>query len=245
MSAASAAGTFNPIGSAGVSLNGGNLEIDTVIGGTTYNNAISAVQSGTITSYVNAATTTLSGTIDIAATKTLTFDAIAGGTPVTDPGATIRLSGPLTGSGTLAVASTTIGTFAAAKGTVLFAANTAGFSGSISLLSGNLRPETPTSLAGQTINLSGGTLQLLNDGNGSGEKQNITAFTLGSLNGSGTVSIGRVGNTFTPYFASAANKTIQLAPDRLEHSYQPDRCQCQRLWARDHHAGDTRCDGDT
>ncbi|QOV90342.1 autotransporter-associated beta strand repeat-containing protein [Humisphaera borealis] len=208
----SAAGTFNPIGSAGVSLNGGNLEIDTVIGGTTYNNAISAVQSGTITSYVNAATTTLSGTIDIAATKTLTFDAIAGGTPVTDPGATIRLSGPLTGSGTLAVASTTIGTFAAAKGTVLFAANTAGFSGSISLLSGNLRPETPTSLAGQTINLSGGTLQLLNDGNGSGEKQNITAFTLGSLNGSGTVSIGRVGNTFTPYFASAANKTIQLAP---------------------------------
>ncbi|MGC4007425.1 MAG: PA14 domain-containing protein [Pirellulales bacterium] len=85
-------GAFNPIGSAKIKLNGGNLVLDTKIGGATYANAIDVTANATIQDVATASTTTLSGPISIPTGNTLTLDALAGGNPASSLGATLRLS---------------------------------------------------------------------------------------------------------------------------------------------------------
>ena len=112
-------GANNPIGTAGVQLSGGNVVLDSKSGSRTFDNVFTVTQDGTIQNIVGNQTITLgSGAngISIAATRTLTLDAITGGnntnnnpTATAYPGATITIAGALTGAGNLTAISTSFG----------------------------------------------------------------------------------------------------------------------------------------
>jgi hypothetical protein len=190
-----APGGNNPIGSAGVVLSGGNLVLDskgaTAAGmGPALNNQITVNQNAVIQSVANASTVTLGGNIAIAANKTLVLDAIAGGQPAADPGANLILAGGITGDNTTTLvirstqknAGTTVNAltalanrvvqqtgFAAQSGLVTLTGNNAGFNGTLNFEPGaNLRVEGVSALSGKTFVMAGGTLQLLDDGDGTG-----------------------------------------------------------------------------
>lgn len=227
-----AAGANNPIGSASINLSGvgAGLVIDskgaTSAGvGNTYANNITVSGTGTtIQSVVNAATTTWSGGIAVNGGSNVTFDAIAGGQPATDPGATLLISGPLTGTGTVNIASTRLGNFPTSLSGAVNFTNTTGFTGTLGVLSGGVaNGHQFATLAG--INLAaGGTLNYLFDGNGSGTpgsspiasqntaSQNVAFDDDITVSGVGTATIvvNRLGTTFTPLYTQAVNKTAKL-----------------------------------
>ncbi|HBJ86830.1 MAG TPA: hypothetical protein DDZ88_23830, partial [Verrucomicrobiales bacterium] len=206
LTGSTAAGAFNPIGSAEIVLAGGNLVLDskgaTFAGiGPSFDNKVTVTENAVIQSVVNAALTTLgssSNGIDIAANKVLVLDAIAGGRPVADPGANLVIAGNITGDATTELiirstqknAGTTITAliaqeqsllqqvgFASQSGVVTLTGNNAGFLGTLSFEAGsNLRVEGVAALSNKTFTMQGGTLQLLDDGDGTGSNTETFNF---------------------------------------------------------------------
>ncbi|MEZ5387073.1 MAG: hypothetical protein R3F13_16315 [Prosthecobacter sp.] len=236
------AGAQNPIGSALIRLNGGNLILDskgaTSTGvGPVFDNAVTILQNATIQSVANASNITLGSStngITLNAGTTLTLDAIAGGrSNPADPGANLIIAGNIVGSGDLRITSTiknaannggatvtnadaTVANIArvafnSARGTVTLTGNNVGFTGGITIdpLS-ILRIEGVPALSGKTFTMTGGSLFLLADGDGTGNRDeapfgfdhNIT------IAGNSTLGVGRVGNT--TYYDQASNKTANI-----------------------------------
>ncbi len=230
-----AGGANNPIGSASVTLSGAGtgLVIDTKGAttsgvGNTYSNNITVTGLGTtIQDVVNAATTTLSGNLAVNSGASVTLDAIAGGQPATDPGASLVISGVVTGSGGITLTSTRLGDFAtSAPGTVAFTGNTSAFTGSLAVTSGFSFNRTFGQFGSASgIDLAGGaTMNYLFDGNGSGTpgsspivsqnlaSENVVFGDNVTVSGAGTATIvaNRLGTTFAPLFPAAVNKTARL-----------------------------------
>ncbi|MDB5322062.1 MAG: putative glycine-rich autotransporter protein [Phycisphaerales bacterium] len=205
---------FSPIGSAGVRLSGGTLVLDTKVGGYTLNNAITMTTDATIQDIASASTVTLTSALAIPDTKTLTIDAIAGGNPITSLGAQLNLPGALSGTGTLNVVSSNVGTLGNTplKGIVNFSGNTSAVTGAITVNGGMLQLNTPTSLAtASSITLNTGGLNLAFDGTGTGVPETIVYSRAPIMTGTGvTIGVNRNGASLAPIFPSAANKTIQI-----------------------------------
>lgn len=213
-----AAGSVNPIGSAKVSLNGGNMVLDPKVGSTTTgltnNNAIDVVQNATIQDVGNAFTTTLSGAISVSSGVTLTLDAIAGGNPATDAPATLALTGPVTGGGTIAFASTVLNDFGPVqKSRFTIGTNFSGFTGNFRVDSGSLLFNN--NIGTRALSLNGGDLAILTDGsNGLGTPENVAITPAGpiTVDASSSITVGRAVSTFGGgvTFITASNKTVQL-----------------------------------
>ncbi|MCX6839893.1 MAG: PA14 domain-containing protein [Verrucomicrobia bacterium] len=240
LTGSSAAGASNPIGSAGIMLNRGNLVLDskgaTAAGnGPVFNNQVTVSQNAVIQSVANASTLTLGSAsrgISIAAGKTLVLDAIAGGISATDPGANLIIAGGITGDNTTSLiirstlknAVTTLSAvnalangvvqqtgFASLSGVVTLTGNNAGFNGALNFEPGsNLRLEGVSSLSGKSFTMAGGTLQMLDDGDGSGGAQNFAFNHAISLTGNATLAVGRTATSQAPYYTQAANKLAQI-----------------------------------
>lgn len=213
----SAAGSFNPLGSAAIKMSGGNVVLDSKIGSltvpTNYNNNIDVTANGTIQSIVSGGSlTTLSGTINVGAGNTLTLDAIAGGNPVSSLGAFVTLAGDLTGAGNINVISTRVGTLpiTPVNGTVFLTGNTSAYTGTMSVGTGaTIQSSNTASTSGLNLGLAGGVINLFSDGNGTGTPESIGFNPDLSVSTTGTVAVGRLGNSFAPYFTQAVNKTVQ------------------------------------
>jgi autotransporter-associated beta strand protein len=210
-----AAGAFNPLGAAGIRLSGGNMVLDSKVGSPTFNNAISVTADGTIQTITNTSTTTLSGGLSVAATKTLTLDAIAGGNPTSSLPATLLISGPLTGSGNINIISTNVGqlTNTPLKGVVALSGVTSGFTGTVNVQTGGILQinNAQSGVTNGSLILNGGTLNLVGDGDGTGQPETLAYGTNVTIASSGsTLSVGRNGTTFFPKFQTASNKTIQI-----------------------------------
>jgi len=230
-------GGNNPIGSAGVVLAGGNLVLDskgaTAAGmGPVFNNQITVNENAVIQSVANASTLTLGGSIGIAANKTLVLDAIAGGRPASDPGATLIVSGGITGDATTTLvirstqknAGTTLNAaaalaegvaqqtgFASQSGMVTLGGNNSGFNGTLNFEPGaNLRVEGVNALSGKNFVMAGGTLQLLDDADGTGGTQNLAFNHAITITGNATLAVGRTATTWAPFFLQASNKRAQI-----------------------------------
>lgn len=175
-----AAGANNPFGSAAIQLNGGNLLIDSHVGGPTFNNIITVSQSGRIFAQTVAGqTTTLGGTVSLATGTTLTLDPAGNTTTGTAPrGAVLRLSGVISGDGAIVQNSSSYGLVAGAytRGEVVLAgANT--FTGGYTALNNSIIRVAVNSVGSYPSITSGafGT-GLLTLGNGSGGTTTITAL---------------------------------------------------------------------
>ncbi|OYW30952.1 MAG: hypothetical protein B7Z47_02580, partial [Chthoniobacter sp. 12-60-6] len=62
-----------------------------------------------------------------------------------------------------------------------------------------------------TLNMNGGNLSLLNDGDGTGSRQVIASGITVNSTQAMNLTVGRLGTVYAPLFAAAANKTIQIA----------------------------------
>jgi len=223
----SAAGAFNPIGSAGVQLSGGNLVLDSKIGSATvataFANNITVTQDATIQDIVTGGSlTTLSGAISVAAGKTLTLDAIKGGNPATSLGASLIVSGSLSGPGALNVTSTGVGTlYSDIGGTTVFTTTPSGiivlnganggFTGTTTVgATGVLQVNTTGALNSSAIVLNGGTVNLINDGSGTGANETIAYGNSVTLTAASSIGVNRLGTTYAPLFATPSNKSVQL-----------------------------------
>jgi hypothetical protein len=258
LTGSSAAGAFNPIGSAEIVLSGGNLVLDskgaTTAGiGPVFNNLVTVNENSVIQSVANASTLTLgsgSNGINIASGKTLVLDAIAGGRSASDPGANLIIAGGINGDNTtsLIIRSTlknSVGTvsavnaladgvvqqigFASLSGVVTLTGNNAGFDGALNFEPGsNLRLEGVNSLSGKSFTMAGGTLQMLDDGDGSGGLQNFAFNHAITLTGNATLAVGRTANSQAPYYVSGGE---QAGADREpQHgAADTDHGQQQRL----------------
>ncbi|MGB8166722.1 MAG: autotransporter-associated beta strand repeat-containing protein, partial [Chthoniobacteraceae bacterium] len=91
---------------------------------------------------------------------------------------------------------------------ILNAANL--FTGTVSLNAGTLQANNPASLNGQQLALSGGTLALRSDGNGTGSPQNLAYANNVALNASATITADRLGAGIGGLFLTPLNKTFQL-----------------------------------
>ncbi|WP_050028715.1 autotransporter-associated beta strand repeat-containing protein [Verrucomicrobium sp. BvORR034] len=136
-----AAGANNPFGSAQIQLNGGNLVLDSYVGGPTFNNIIAVNQSGRISAQAVAAQVTiLGGTVSLANGTVLTLDPAGNTTTGTGArGAVLRLNGVISGAGSIVQNSSSYGLVAGAytRGEVFLAgANT--FSGGYTALSNSI-----------------------------------------------------------------------------------------------------------
>ncbi len=159
-------GTNNPLGAAGIRLNGGNVVLDSKGGPQTFANAITVAQNGTIQSIVAGALATtqpiqtLSGTIAINSGATLTFDPINGGNNTNnnptgntaDIGAQITASGVISGAGNLAATSTSLGNIVF-PGTVLLSNAGNSFSGSVTLNGTTFVGNTSVPVNGPTLRI--------------------------------------------------------------------------------------------
>jgi len=215
----SASGAFNPIGAAALQLNGGNVVLDTSFGGaTSFNNAINVLQNGTIQDTITASTTTMGSAtrgVSIASGQTLTLDAIAGGLPSSDPGATLAMAGPITGDATTTVSliSSILGTnTGVARGSVVLSGDNTGFVGTVKMNSGGstLTVNGVKALQGALLFLSGNTASFLADGNGTGSRETLLYNDAVTLVGSSTLNVGRQGTSLSPLFTTAQNKTAQM-----------------------------------
>ena len=111
-------------------------------------------------------------------------------TPAT--GTTLTVLGPVTATGPLTMNG---------AGTLTFSP-TNGFGGTVNLAAGTLLSNASTSLNGAILNLSGGTVSLNSDGDGTGTPNTADTYTGGlSILANTTVTVNRVG-------AIALNKTI-------------------------------------
>ena len=154
---------FNPIGQAGLKLNGGNIVLDSKSGGRTFDNAINVVQSGTIQDIIagvgpiNTILGSATNGISIASGQTLTLDAIAGGNNLasnpagsTEAGAQITVAGAVTGAGNLNAISTSFGNTVVPGVVVLSnAGNT--FAGNISINGTTITTNTLIPVNGPTL----------------------------------------------------------------------------------------------
>ncbi|MDB5321386.1 MAG: hypothetical protein JWN40_3017, partial [Phycisphaerales bacterium] len=219
----SAAGTFNPIGSAGIQLSGGGLVLDSKVGNATFTNAITMTQDASIQTLTNTSLTTLTSAVAVPAGKTLTLDAIAGGNPVSSAGATLFMSGGVSGTGNLNIISTNVGTlytgnntntiFNPLRGNVAFGAGTAGFTGAVSVNGGSLQLNTPQTLANaSSITLNNNAqLNLTFDGDGTGQRETFAYNYVPVVTGTSlTIGVNRSNTAVGPNFPLAANKTIQI-----------------------------------
>jgi autotransporter-associated beta strand protein len=302
----SAAGSFNPIGSAAIKLNGGNLFLDstgaTSAGlGATFVNNVDLVKSGFIRSMQNSATITLGGTqtmsgttnstitvsvastaglrvgqpvsgtgipagariatidsltntytltsaatssvtgtltygtvISISPNQSLVLDAIAGGLPVGNPGATLKIASDLVGDPTtlITVRSTVLngvtnltrdeaeelgtplrtGNNNVTRGVVALSGNNSAFLGTLNFEpDAGLRLEGVDSLNSRTFALNrNNTLTLAEDGDGTGGNQIFNFNHAITINNDNTLAVGRVGTDYFPYYAQAQNKTMQI-----------------------------------
>ncbi|MDI1314046.1 autotransporter-associated beta strand repeat-containing protein, partial [Prosthecobacter sp.] len=238
LTGSSAAGSFDPIGSAKIVLAGGNLVLASKGGaiagaGPTFNNAVDVNQDAVIQNVANAVALTLSGAVTIASGKTLVLDAIAGGRPATDPGANLVMSGSITGDNTTSLvirstqknAGTTVSAitalangvvqqigFASASGTVTLTGNNSGFAGQLIFEAGaNLRVLGVNALNNKTFTMAGGTLQLLDDGDGTGGLQNLAFNHNINVAGNVTLTVGPASTAVSPFFNPAANKRAQIS----------------------------------
>lgn len=218
LTGSSAAGSQNPIGSAGVKLSGGNLVLDSKVGSTTvataFNNAVQVTENASIQAISSGGSlTTLGGAgtpINIASGKTLTLDAIAGGNPVASLGAVLNIAGNLTGGGNITLASTKVGTLTITpvNGVFTLTGNNTGYSGVIAIPAGlslnvnNVQAATNVALAG--------TWNLFNDGNGTAAPETIAYDTDATLTGASTIVVNRLGTTFAPLFTTPTNKSIRI-----------------------------------
>lgn len=196
--------TFNPIGSAKIKLNGGNLILDAVVNNNsnplTFDNAIEVTANATIQSVNNGTNTVLGGLtngIAITTASTLTFDAIAGGNPSGQLGAKITVQGPISGvaGSVLAFKSTQLGSFSGAT------AGTIDLTGNMDNYQGDFRftgTKTVT-VNGDNPTVFGGVLQLRKGKNytvttDTGSSGIIAASIGESTAGAGTVSLTKAGN---------------------------------------------------
>lgn len=136
-----AAGANNPFGSAQIQLNGGNLVLDSYVGGPTFNNVIAVNQSGSISAQAVAAQVTIvGGTVSLANGTVLTLDPAGNTTTGTGPrGAVLRLNGVISGAGSIVQNSSSYGLVSGAytRGEVFLAgANT--FSGGYTALGNSI-----------------------------------------------------------------------------------------------------------
>jgi len=107
-------GGTNPIGAAGLKLDGGNLLFDSRFGGVTFDNGLTVAQDGILKVQTDAQTLVLGSAVNgvsIASGKTLTIDTFGGnrstspGGTVVAVGATLSINGVISGSGNLAIQS--------------------------------------------------------------------------------------------------------------------------------------------
>lgn len=220
LTGSSAAGSFNPIGSAVIKLSGGSVVLDSKVGSTTaataFNNNITVTENATIQDIASGGSLvtlgSAGGTLSVAAGKTLTLDAIAGGNPVASLGANMNVLSNLTGSGTINIASTRVGTLTITpvNGVITLSGNNSGFTGTFSVPTGLALTFNSTNVAtAASVNL-GGAVSLLNDGNGTGQPQTIVMGDDYSLTAPGTITVNRLGTSQAPLFTTALNKTIQI-----------------------------------
>ncbi|CAN5238168.1 hypothetical protein BH11PLA2_BH11PLA2_09590 [soil metagenome] len=229
LNGSSVVGSFNPIGSAGIQLSGGNVVLDSKVGNlfyqfpTSYVNNVTLTANATIQSIVTGGSFTFLGgggsTIAIGS-NTLKLDAIRGGNPVGSLGANLIIGGDLTGNGTINLISTGVGTLTITpvNGNVGFTGNNSGFTGTVNIGTIAAQFLSTTALGGITniVPGTGGTLQLLTDGNGTGQLQTFNYGGAGlTTAGNLTVVVGRFGSTYAPIFTTAQNKTIQLTSTGL------------------------------
>ncbi|HEY3322308.1 MAG TPA: autotransporter-associated beta strand repeat-containing protein [Planctomycetota bacterium] len=102
-----ASGTNNPLGAGAVRISGGTLALDTKCGGPTFANNVNVTASGSIEVWNDTQTTTLSGTVTIAAGQILTVNTYGGSPQVT--GGDLNITGQVSGAGGLIKANTNIG----------------------------------------------------------------------------------------------------------------------------------------
>jgi hypothetical protein len=104
-------------------------------------------------------------------------------------------------------------------GTVILRGDNTAFLGGIVLQDSrvNLQAEGVDSFSNKSVTLNGGnTLTLLSDGDGTGQRQSLlfnsdVNLDLGpTATFSTTMTVGRVGTYFAPFFAQAANKTVRM-----------------------------------
>ncbi|MEA3209273.1 MAG: hypothetical protein QOE70_2330 [Chthoniobacter sp.] len=219
----SASGSFNPIGSAGLQLSGGNLVLESKVGGPTFDNSVNVTADARIQDLANAATTTLGSSahgITIAPGTTLTLDAIAGGQlssgAAGDPGATLNVAGPITGSGTssIVLTSTILGSnTAVTRGGFIFSGNNSAFGGNLNVPGGvTLQARGPSALTNSNVTLAG-AMSFLADGDGSGVPEGIVFNDDITMTGNSAITVGRLGSgsgSGPGLFQQAANKRIQL-----------------------------------
>ena len=219
-----ATGAVNPLGTAAVRLNGGTLSLDTKNKDVTFANAVSLAPgaSGTIEAVAGPRTFTLSNTaaINVDAGQSLTLSTYGGS--VTVAGATLVLSGPLTGGGALVKTQTAVG--GSLNGTVVLTADSPAFSGPVTVAAGGgilegrfataaARPfgTNPTlTLAGGQVNFRGGAtpastyalgtnVSVTGDATldassyGTGATTGTSTFALGALTTTGARTVGLAG----------------------------------------------------
>ncbi|MEA3211483.1 MAG: hypothetical protein QOE70_4540 [Chthoniobacter sp.] len=187
---AQALGTTPPL----ITLTGGEVA---VTNSTWTGNLTAGVGGGTISG--NSGNSTYSGTIT--ASNPFNFGLRDFQTPAT--GRTLTVSGILTGASTVTLVGPTAG-----AGTLLLTANTSGFTGALSLKAfANLQlggaANSSTLANANLVDLSGGTLTILGDGNGLATPELAATVTDPlTLSGSSAITVGK------SVAAQALNKTV-------------------------------------
>ncbi|MBK8095117.1 MAG: hypothetical protein IPK32_24895 [Verrucomicrobiaceae bacterium] len=194
---------------------------------------IASITNGTSIVLSKPATVTAGGA-SLTYGGSLVLDAIAGGLPTSDPGATLTIDSPITGGtasrlvirSTVMNAETTVtaleapvfgvpqrtGNANVSRGIVALSGNNSGFLGTL-----EFEPEAGLRIEGASAYNSGtfalnrfNNLFLVDDLDGTGSRQSADFNHNITLNNSNTISVGRLGTAYAPYFGQAVNKTMQI-----------------------------------
>jgi len=216
-----------PVSGAGIPA---GARIAAIVNGTSYtltSPATSSVTNGNLT---------YGTVVNLTAGQNLVLDAIAGGTPAgaANPGATLKVESDIVGaaSTTLTIRSTVVnggttitvgeggnlgtpqrtGNNAVARGVVALSGNNSQFLGSLNFEpDAGLRLEGVDSLNSRTFSLNqNNTLTLAADGDGTGGNQVFNFNHNINVIANNTLAVERVGTDFSPYYALAQNKTMQI-----------------------------------
>ncbi|MEZ5387074.1 MAG: autotransporter-associated beta strand repeat-containing protein, partial [Prosthecobacter sp.] len=155
------------------------------------------------TTLLTDANRTIGNDVDASAASSFTIDSISGA------GFNLTLTGEVTLANTVGIAVVNPDSVAALSGSIK------GASGGVITINktglGTLALGEVNALNTVTLNLNGGSLSLLNDGDGTGSTQVIdTGITLVPT-GPISLTIGRSGARYAPLFATASNKTLRMA----------------------------------
>ena len=205
--------------------------------GPVFGNKVSIQQDATIQSVVNAGSVMIGAPgnpIAINSNKTLTLDAIGGGRPAGDPGAMLVVGGGITGdaSSRLVLTSSLMnafsmpvvppefttaptgppnGAFDSTRGIIVLRGQNT-FAGIVTLANRvGLQLESTAPLNGKSLTLDGNVFNLMSDGNGSAGFENLNFNNAVTMNGSGTLTVGRANSIAPTYFTTASNKTAQIS----------------------------------